>query len=257
MVFSRALAALVGAAALSTLGMGSAGARPAQALTCSGGQISSGTYSRIMVTGDCTVPDGANVVVRHNVVVAPNASFDAVSHSTVTIYGNLTAGAGSFVGLGCTPAHGCDGDAETTTSTHDFVGHNVVLHGVFNAALNGDHIGGNLISTGGGAGTDFPGFIPFSVKDDTIDKNVVVTGLSTIWFGVIRSTIGGNVVLQNIQLGDPDGDEVVANTIGKNLICSGNNPAPQFGDAVEEGPPGYGPNTVGGKAIGQCVGLTG
>ncbi|MFN2560813.1 MAG: hypothetical protein ABR571_05915 [Jatrophihabitans sp.] len=201
------------------------------------------------------MPDGANVTVKHNVRVAANATFDAQTHSTVTIYGNLIGGRGSRVGLGCTPAHPCNGDASETTSTHDYVAHNVILNGVFNAALNGDTIGGSVISSGGGAGVDFPGFIPFSIKDDTIGKNVVVTNLSTIWFGVIRSTIGGNVILKNVNLGDPDGNEVVANTIGRNLICSGNSPANQLGDAVEGAPPGYGLNTVGGHALGQCARL--
>lgn len=255
MVVSRALAALLGAAALSTIGIGAASARPAQALTCSGGMISSGTYSRITVTGDCTVANGATVTVKHNVRVAANAKFDAQTHSTVTIHGNLIAGKVSQVGLGCTPAHPCNGDKTEATSTHDYVGGNVILNGVFNAALNGDTIRGSVISSGGGAGVNFPAFIPFSIKDNTIGRNVVVTNLSTVWFGVIRNHIGGNVILKNVNLGDKDGNEVVANTIGRNLICSGNSPANQLGDAVEGAPGGYGPNTVGGHALGQCASL--
>jgi hypothetical protein len=256
MVFLRSCAALAGAVALTAVGMTSAAAKPASALTCDGGQISSGTYSRITVTGQCVVAEGATVVVQKNVVVAPNAMFDAQTHSTVTIYGNVLAGPGSLVGIGCTPAHPCDGDESESTSTHDFIGGNVILDHVFDAALNGDHIAGNVVSTGGGAGLDFPDFIPFSIKDDTIDGNVIVTGLETTWFGIIRSTIGGNVVVKNVHLSDPDGNEIVANTIGKNLICWGDSPAPQLGDAVEGAPPGYGPNVVGRNAIGQCAGLT-
>jgi hypothetical protein len=147
-----------------------------------------------VVDGPATVVDGATVVVRHNVSVAPGAMFDAQTHSTVAVRGNVYAGSGSLIGLGCTPAHPCDGDESETESKHDTVG-----------------------------------------------GNVVVTDLTTTSFGVIRSTIGGSVILKNIRLADPDGDEVVANTIGRNLIRWGNNPAPQFGDAVEEGLPGVRP----------------
>lgn len=256
----RTFAAVLAAAALTTIGVNAASAASPASLTCSGGEIASGTYSSITVTGACQVPDGATVVVRHNLTVAPDAMFDAQTDSTVTIYGNVRAERGSQFGLGCTEAHPCDttGAPPAAGSTDDFVRGNVILNHVYNAALNGDHIGGNLISHGGGAQTTADGFVPFSVKDDTIDGNVVITGLHTVWFGIIRSTIGGTVVLtNNVQSGDPDANELVANTIGRNLICHGNVPAPQFGDAVEEGPPGYGLNTVGGHTTGQCTGLVG
>ena len=250
---SRVLISLVGAAALTMVGIASASAAPGGGSngTCSGGDVS-GLYRNLTITGECTVPDGATLTVTGNLTVAPGASFDAMTDSQVTIGGNVVAGAGSSFGLGCTTAHPCDngnppaGEGEFT-STSDVVGGNVILNGVFNAALNGDHIYGNVVSSGGGAGTDFPGFVPFSVKDNTIDGNLVVSDLSTIWFGVIRDHIGGNVVLTNIQLGDPDGNEVVTNVIGKNLICQGNSPANQVGDSGGQS------NEVGGKAIGQCA----
>jgi hypothetical protein len=53
----------------------------------------------------------------------------------------------------------------------------------------------------------------------------------------------GNVVA------DPDGNEVVTNTIYGSLNCAGNDPAPQVGDS--EGSP----NHVTGPETGQCVGL--
>lgn len=255
----RAIAALAGAAALTTVGMSTASAAPT-ALTCSGGQIHSGTYSSITVTGDCTVKPGANVVVTGNVTVKAGASFDGATDSTIKIRGNVTAGAGSSFALGCTPAHPCDGNEEQSFSTTDSVGGDVVLNGVFDAALNGDRIGGDIISNGGGAGLLDPDtqFVPFSIKDDKVGGDIIVSGLTTVWFGVIRSTVVGNVVLTNIQASDPDSNEVVANKIGGNLVCSGDNPAPQFGDAILESglPPGYGPNKVGGHAVGQCASLT-
>ena len=50
---------------------------------------------------------------------------------------------------------------------------------------------------------------------------------------------------------DPDSTEVQTNTIAGNLICFGNTPGAQV-NPTDKGQP----NIVGGKAIGQCAGLT-
>lgn len=249
-------AAILGAAVLTATGFtAAANAAPPPSAACSGGELASGTYSNVRITGNCMVPDGAAVIVRGNLTVTRGAVFDASTHSTLTVRGNVTAKPGSMLALGCTQAHPCSTDGTPGEVGADVVKGNVTLDHVYNAAFNGITIHGNLTSHGGGAGPATDPFIPFSIKDDTIHGNVVVQGLNTTWFGVIRSTIGGNVVLKNIQNADPDGNEVVANTIGKNLVCHGNSPKPQLGDAVDGAPPGYGPNSVGGKAVGQCAAL--
>jgi hypothetical protein len=221
---------------------------------CAGGIIASGTYKNLKITGDCRVPEGAVVRVVHNLKVAPGATFDAQgAPSTVHIGGNVVAGHGSLFGLGCTAAHGCE---EGTTFSDASVRGNITLNYVFDAAINGVEVGGNVVSKGGGAGFVFDqgGFVPFSVKDDVIHGNLVVRGLKTTWFGVIRSQIDGNVILKYIKNDDPDGNEVVHNTIGGNLVCRGMSPAPQFGDAVEDPslPADYRYSTVGGRVVGQC-----
>jgi hypothetical protein len=244
--------------AVLVLGGLSAAAQPAQAspgangsYTCNG-VLETKTYANVYVPESCTVPDGADVTVLHNITVAAGAMFDASTHSTLTVHGNVSGGPGSFVALGCTFAHPCD-DGEPGNVGDVTVDGNVSFDHVYDAAINGVTIGGNLTSVGGGAGLATDQFIPFSIKDDTIGGNISVSGLRTTWFGVIRSRIGGNVTLTDIVLADPDGNEVVANDIGRNLVCHGLSPAPQLGDAVEEGPPGYGPNTIGGRAVGQCA----
>jgi hypothetical protein len=248
----RSGAALIGAAVLAMSGIaGAAQAATPKAATCSGGDIASGTYKSLTVTGACTVPAGATITVLRNLTIKPGAMFIADSApSDVRINGNVFAGPGSSFGFGCTPAHGCEtGD----TFSHDSVGGNVVLDHVFNAALDGVEIGKNVVSTGGGGGFVFPdGFIPFSIKDDVIHGSVIVAGLKTTWFGIIRSTIDGSVVLKDIQNDDPDGNEIVHDTIGNNLVCLTMSPAPQIGDADEGQPPGYQYSTVGGQVIGQC-----
>jgi hypothetical protein len=251
-------AALTGVAALllaAGVGAASAKGKGGAKATCAGGNIASGTYSQLTVTGACTVPAGADVTVTGNLRVAPGAMFDAQTDSHVAIGGNVYAGPGSSFGLGCTFAHPCSDTNEPPAggSTHDTVRGNVVLDHVFNAAINGDTIGRNLVSTGGGAGLLNPAeqFIPFSIKDDVVHGNIVVTDLTTVWFGVIRTEVGKNLILKNINLSDDDGNEFVTDVIGRNLICSGNDPAPQVGDS--EGSP----DVVGGHALGQCAGLTG
>lgn len=250
----RITMALLGSAALTCAGISSASAAPG-ATTCSGGDIASGTYASLTITGACRVPTGATVVVTGNVTIRSHASFDAGTYSSVQIRGNVLAAPGSSFALGCTPAHPCEGDTTGLEQTNDTVGGNVVLDHVFDAAINGSTIGGNLVSTGGGPGYSLNPWIPFSIKDDTIHGNLVVTGLRTSWFGVIRTNVGGNVVLSNIKGADPDSTEVVANTIGGNLVCTANSPQAQLGDAVEGAPPDYGMNTVGGRAIGECASL--
>lgn len=219
--------------------------------TCDG-ELAGGTYGNVVVPESCTVPDGADVIVLHNVSVAAGAMFDASTHSTLAVHGNVSAGPGSFVTLGCTEAHPCD-DEEPGNIGDVTVDGNVSLDHVYDAAINGVTIGGNLTSVGGGAGLSEEQFIPFSVKDDTIGGNISISGLRTTWFGLIRSEVGGTVTLTDIVLADPDGNEIVADHIGRNLVCYGLSPAPQLGDAVEGAPPGYGPTQVDGKAVGQCA----
>ena len=255
---SKALAALAvfgAAAALTITGAGTAAAATPHPGTCSGGNVASGTYTTLTITGDCRVPDGGRVVVEQNLVIAPGARFDAQTHSRVIVHGDVAAGAGSAFALGCTPAHPCDGDNSESTSTSDVVDGNVVLNDVFDAALNGDVIRGSLVVNGGGPGYSLDPWIPFSIKDDVIKGNVSITGLRTSWWGLIRSHVGGSVVLTDIQGADPDSNEVVANVIGGNLVCYGNSPAPHLGDAVEGAPPGYGSNTVAGRGVGQCTAI--
>jgi hypothetical protein len=240
-------------ATISVNGLTGAAQAASGSYTCDG-ELASGTYANVSVPESCTVPDGADVTVIHNITVAAGAMFDASTHSTLTVGGNVSAGPGAFVALGCTDAHPCD-DGVPGEIGADTIGGNVTLDHVFDAAINGVTIEGNLTSVGGGPGVPADPFIPFSIKDDTVGGNITVSGLRASWFGVIRTSVGGNMTLSDIITGDPDGNEIVADTIGRNLVCHGLSPAPQLGDAVEGAPPGYGPSDVGGRAVGQCAEL--
>jgi hypothetical protein len=252
---------LLGAATMALGGMSVANASPPGQGSCSGGPVPGGTYASYSVTGDCYLAPDAHLVVRGNVTIARGAALDATrySSSSLTVGGNVSAGRDAQFAMGCSDAHPCsDG---LPKPAQDTVRGNVTLTQVFNAAINNAVIGGNLTSTGGGAGLipqtgpESP-FIPFSVKDDTIRGNVTVTGLRTVWFGIIRSQVGGNVTLVNDQGSDRDANEVVANQIGGNLVCVNNHPQAQFGDAAAPVSPGdYGWNHVRGNAVGECASL--
>ncbi len=221
--------------------------------TCSGGEIPSGTYARIKVTGDCQVAADAVIRVKGNVYVAQGAVFDAQSApSRITVEGNVTGARGSVVGLGCQPpsatgnsAHECALDP-TGQSTIAVRG-NLTATKAALVALNGITVNGNVTLIGGGG----PNY--WSVKNNTIRGNLTVGGQSAFWIGVMFNRVGRNITLVDITVNDehPDapGVYVVSNTVGRNLACWGLVPGVSGGfdpDAV---------NVVGRHALGQCAAL--
>lgn len=246
------MAALVGTTALATGFAASAGASPSY--TCAGGDIPSGTYASITVTGFCDVVPDAVINVVGNINVADGAIFDAQSApSTITVGHNVTAAAGSILGLGCQPfgfvphaAHPCaveeDGHSVIT------VNGNVTATDADTVLLNGITVGQNVSLTGGG------GDIPWALKNNTVGGNFTVSDVMPEWLGVLFSHIGGNLNLFNITATDPEEDgngavSIVVNTIGKNLNCEGLGPRVTGGAIPGE------VNIVGHNTTGQCVGL--
>jgi hypothetical protein len=249
----RILGSLAVAAALALpTGSAMAAAPGPMAYTCSGGGIPSGDYASIKVTGFCGVAPDAVITIVGNLNVGAGAVLDAQSApSTITVGHNVTAAAGSLVGLGCQPdyphntGHPCavepDGHSVIT------VNGNVTATGADTVLLNGVTVKGNVTLTGGG------GDIPWSIKNDTISGNLTVSGVTADWLGVLFNSIGKNATLTNITATDP-GDPgrlvfVVRNTIGRNLTCMGLAPGVSGGFF-----PGQ-VNTVGRNAIGQCASL--
>src|SRR5262252_8286577 len=229
--------------------------------TCSGGSVAAGTYRSLTVTGFCSVDSGA-VTVTKNLTVAHGAALVAAfGGSDLNVGGNLTVGSHAILDLGCEPeAFICFNDPDQTVgtlSTNDHVGGNLTADGAL-MVLAHNTIGGNVTQSGGGGGVNFSTF-PLgqdgppaysTYEDNTVGRNASVTGLGTCWLGFTRNTVTNNINFNGNVTFDPDGNEVVTNSAGRNLNCSGNSPAPQVGDSAGS------PNTVGGKATGQCVGLT-
>ncbi len=245
--------ATAGALALSSA-PAMAGTSP-PAYTCTGGDIPSGTYSSVTVTGKCEVAqDGSTVInIVGNLNVASGAFFDAQSApSTITVGRNLTAAPGALVGLGCQPdyphntGHPCT--YEPDRSSVITVDKNVTGNNADTVLLNGVTVNGNVTFTGGGDNN-----IPWSVKNNTIGGNLTASGITGDWFGVLFNHVAGNVSLSNItatDFGDPEPTVyVVRNHVGRNLNCSGLGPNLSGGFIPGE------VNYVAGKATGQCAAL--
>jgi hypothetical protein len=262
------LVASCGAVATGLVGItGIASANPApapMAYTCAGGDfatgnfvsIPSGTYASIRVTGACQPARGAVINVVGNVEVAADAAFDAQSYpSTITVGQNVTAGSGALLGLGCLPnppdhttGHPCVDP--TTFSSSIKVDGNVIARDANTVLLNGITVMRTVELIGGG------GAIPWSIKENTIGGNLIVSDMTPNWLGVIRNNIGGNAILTNVNITDglpPNNDPmptifVASNQVGRNLVCWG------LGPYLAGGFPGE-VNVVGGKRIGQCDNL--
>lgn len=223
---------------------GSALAAKPGAGSCSGGSIAAGSYNGLTVTGNCTFA-GGTVTINGNLKVAAGAILNdhAASSAIVHVTGNVLVGQGAVLGLGNynpAPPH----DSATVDG-------NIIANHPLTLYLGGMTVHGNVVSHGGGdPGRNFP------FKDDTIDGNLVIQGWSGLWMGVIRATVGGNVIVSDNLATDPseepgsDSTEVMTNDISGNLICHRNTPAAQ----VNPNDGGL-PNTVGGRKIGQCAGL--
>jgi hypothetical protein len=227
------------------------GAKP-MSYTCSGGEIPSGDYARITVTGFCSVAEDAVITVVGNIDVAAGAMLDAQSAPSAIMVGrNVTGAEGSIVGLGCQPevpgntAHPCASDPENGTSDIA-VGGNISLTGAMLAYLNGVAVGGNISIYGGGDSQT-----PWSIKNNDVAGNITVNGTSTGWIGVMWNHVGRNVSLSDMTVVDDHPGAwtavfVVQNDVGWNLNCHNLVPG------VAGGFTGI-PNVVGHQATGQCV----
>jgi hypothetical protein len=107
-------------------------------------------------------------------------------------------------------------------------------------------VGAEVAEPGRGAGDE----VPNDDEDGPADSARVGDRAGDLLAGFIRNTVTSNVNFNGNVTFDPDGNEVVTNSVGRNLNCTGNSPAPQV--SYSEGTH----NTIGGKATGQCVGLT-
>jgi hexosaminidase len=152
----------------------------------------------------------------NNVSVPSNQS--CTIGSGVTVNGNVTVAAGASLNMNHTTVHG-----------------SIVSNGASSVILGLNTIVKNVTL----AGTE-----AVQIAQQVIDGNLLVTG--SVGTGGIL--IGDNVVTGNVTLSMNSGGTYVVytNTVGGNLVCSGNTPPPtNAGD----------PNAVSGHEVDQCSGL--
>ncbi len=251
---TRAVATgLLAAVALAVSAAGAAAEPGVGPQICPGAETAiTGTYSSLTIKGDDFVPDGTDLTVTHGLTIAPGACLDAFTLGTVTVGGNVAVRPGAILALGCDPnwnGLGQGGAPCYESTTDDYVAGSVLASDPLTLYLTADTIGRSLTSNGGGPGVTLSPYVDFPVKDNTIDGSVRVAGWDGSWFGFIRNSVGGGVALVDIALADPDGNEIVTNSIDGSLTCKDDSPAPQYGDSGGSG------NTVGGRTTGQCAQL--
>jgi hypothetical protein len=255
---AEAVGRLVCGAVAGSLGGGRDGRPECPAALPERGNVAFGKLRQLTITGNAFVADGASLTVAGNLTLAPGACLDAFSLGTVTVGRNVSVRNGATLALGCSP--GALGPPIPQppcgfVTTNDTVGGNIIADQPLTMYLTAVSIRGNVVSTGGGPGPTFDPYINFPIKENTIGGNLIVQGWQGAWFGALRNAVSGNVIVNhNVgvaigDLGTLDSTEVVANTIGGNLICQDNSPMAQIGDAQPV------LNTVAGHKIGQCAGL--
>ncbi len=179
-------------------------------------------------------------------VVVPAGAVCLIDQGPLTIRGGLYVGAGATFIFGSeeTP----DVSATISGGVHAVDAGSVQIH--FSTIDGGVDIHGGSGPFGGPF--DFGGgFDPTwtTLEDNVIHGAVSFEGYDGFWSGFIRNTVFGSVSFNGNTVLDPDGNEVVTNTIHGSLNCFGNDPAPQVGDS------GGSPNVVTGAKTGQCAGL--
>ena len=120
---TRPAVILAAAVACALLFSGAANAAPLPhygPTTCKGGKIRSGSYASLRITGVCTLGNRAYTVVRGNLVVGHHGLLNAITPRTPRCVGQPEGSPGGAVGLGCSPAAGCD------VTTHDHIQGNVI-----------------------------------------------------------------------------------------------------------------------------------
>lgn len=219
---------------------------------------------------DRTDSGTSNISVGGNMVVEKGAStlFGCYPLS-VTLWGG-----GSPPSLFSTPDFPCDDEADPLNtpvlSATEYIGGNLIAYDPLGVVVHNTTVRGNVVQYGGGNGTAFdpvgifavyipggppaapgqfdtpaplPAYSDFSnVKTG---GNMIVTGMDTSWYGIIRNTVRGSLI-DTGNTTAPDGNEVSDNTVYGNLVCSGNNPAVEYGDSDGS------PSAVGGNATGEC-----
>ncbi|MEY9873010.1 hypothetical protein ABH931_002491 [Streptacidiphilus sp. MAP12-33] len=259
-ILRAAPVAVAAASALALAGAPAAHASHRSVTFCDGGSIASGDYYALVVHGTCTVPDGASVTVETQLYVTKGSVFNAITGASVHVKGNVQVGRGAALGLGCSPHANC------ATTTADEVDGNINSDHALAVILHSDTVKGDVTTLDDGPGltcAPSPEMAAFTTlamngqpsaayddfEDNTVGGYISTIGLRSCWAGTIRNHVGTNILVSDDKTADPDGNEVVQNTVNGDLGCYGDSPAAQIGDSMG------GPNAVRGTKLGECSAL--
>jgi hypothetical protein len=115
---------------------------------CRGGDVPPGTYSWVVITGQCYMPVDT-ITIRHDLSVAPGALLDAVTPgdpvagpvvpATVVIGGNVSVAPGAVLLFGCSPGIAC---SNPPGISNDRIGGNLNGYGALGVVVHSASIGG-------------------------------------------------------------------------------------------------------------------
>jgi hypothetical protein len=249
-----------------TFGTSSVAAAASGTFVCSGASLESpgvlsGSYNDVLVQGVCVVPAGP-AMVKGSVTVAPGgALIAAFAGGQLTVQKDVDVSTGGTAILGCfASSFACLDDPNQDSPTLNspvFIKRDLSAVGALGVIVHDGTIGRDVTESGGGGGVtcDPTGFFASigqpaysDFEDSSVGRDMSVTGLQSCWFGALRVNVGRDLTYANNTFADPDASEVHTNVVGRDMSCSGNNPAVQYGDAA-----GGGPNQVGRNAVGECA----
>lgn len=219
---------------------------------CTGGSIPPGTYTRLVVAGNCQVPDGSDVTVTvlGNVRVNAGATLDAPHFGTLDVHGSVHAGSGSTVTL------------EEQTIGGDVVARNALAVELGSVTVKGSvRVRGSSSTAATCVMAKSPNiFNGVYLVQNTIAGNVRVTGWTGCLTSINGNTIGGSMTVNRISTttglwGDNANNTMFGNSISGNLTCRNITPAPQLDYNLPATDPSSIPNQVAGHARGQCTSL--
>jgi hypothetical protein len=234
--------------------------------------VLTGRYrSGVVVKGFCEVNSGpAHVIgtLKLNRGSALIAAFGQ-KHSKLTVTGDVTVGQGATFVLGCnTTSSPCADDpnqnAPTLTSPGTVTG-NITSNAPLGVIIHSTTVGGDVTQTGGGGGLSCtpPKTGPFAMfmspvfsdyEDNAITGDLTVTKVTSCYLGIIRNGVSAMKVTYD-SMGDPDAIEIETNVIKHNLACW--HDKQHVWDSHETTETGLYPralsrNTVHGNRKGQC-----
>jgi len=248
--------------------------------------VLSGTYdSNVVVKGVCVVNAGP-AEIEGNLTVSPGSVAGSIfamddrtgtGSSSLSVDGNVNVQDGATLLMGCEPNESpCADDQTNTLSSHSKVEGSIYASNALAVNIHASSVGGTIYQGGGGQGSScatpsastsntpsvqvwatLENSAPYSdYEDTTVGGGLYVWDLNTCWLGLARDTVGASVAVRDVQLADPDGVEIVTNTIADNLACTDNSAVWDSAEASfgQMGlyPRTPKPNTVGGERKGQC-----